>query len=182
MVLQKTVESSQEGKEIQPVHPKGNQPWIFLGRTDAEAEAPILFHQMWRSDSLGKKPWYWVRLRQKEKRVQRMRCLDNIMDVNEHEFKQTPGDSEGQRSLICCSPWDCKKLDLIYQLNNNNIEKCFICLSEYQFLRMPTTSNLAFVYCPLCLQSHCFILLSTLDLVHLLLSQDSEYCSESKAL
>ena len=111
-----------------------------------------------------------------------MRCLDNIMDVNEHEFKQTPGDSEGQRSLICCSPWDCKKLDLIYQLNNNNIEKCFICLSEYQFLRMPTTSNLAFVYCPLRLLSHCFILLSTLDLVHLLLPQDSEYCSESKAL
>ena len=104
VVLQKTVESSQEGKEIQPVHPKGNQPWICLGRADAEAEAPILCPPDVKIWLIGKKPWYWVGLRQKEKRVQRMRCLDNIMDVNEHEFKQTPGDSEGQRSLICCSP------------------------------------------------------------------------------
>ena len=74
-----------------------------------------------------------------------------------------------------------QKLDLIYQLNNNNIEKYFICLSEYQFLRMTTKSNLVFVYCPLCLLRHC-VILSTLDLVHLLLLQDSEYCSESKEL
>ena len=54
VVLEKTLETPLDCKEIQPVHPKGNQSWIFIGRTDAEAEAPILGHLMWRADSLGK--------------------------------------------------------------------------------------------------------------------------------
>ena len=54
LVLEKTPESPLDCKEIQPVHPKGNQSWIFIGRTDAEAETPIICHLMWRTDSLGK--------------------------------------------------------------------------------------------------------------------------------
>ena len=52
MVLEKTLESPLDSKEIQPVYPKGNQSWIFTGRTEAEAEAPILWHLMRRTDSL----------------------------------------------------------------------------------------------------------------------------------
>ena len=54
MVLKKTLESPWDCKEIQPVHPKGDQSWVFIGRTDAEAETPILGHLMWRNDSLKK--------------------------------------------------------------------------------------------------------------------------------
>ena len=62
MVLEKTLESPLDCKEIQPVHPKGNQPWILIGRTDAEAEAPII----WPPDTktwLIRRPWYWERLK-----------------------------------------------------------------------------------------------------------------------
>ena len=62
VVLEKTLESPLDCKEIQPVHPKGNQSWIFFGRTDAEAETPILWPLMWRTDSL-KRPWCWERLK-----------------------------------------------------------------------------------------------------------------------
>ena len=54
MVLEKTLESPFDCKEIQPVHPKGDQSWVFIGRTDAEAETPILGHLMWRTDSFEK--------------------------------------------------------------------------------------------------------------------------------
>ena len=54
MVLEKTLESPMDSKEIQPVHPKGDQSWVFIGRTDAEAETPILGHLMQRTDSLEK--------------------------------------------------------------------------------------------------------------------------------
>ena len=62
VVLEKTLESPLDCKEIKLVHPKGNQSWIFIGRTDAEAETPILWPLMWRTDSL-KRPWCWERLK-----------------------------------------------------------------------------------------------------------------------
>ena len=80
VMLQKTLESPLDGKEIQPVHPKGNQSWIFFGRTDAEAETPYFGHLMWRTDSfekilmLGKIEGRWRR------GWQRMRWLDGITD------------------------------------------------------------------------------------------------------
>ena len=85
MVLEKTLESPLDSKEIKPVDPKGNQPWIFIGRTDAEAETPVLSHLMWRTGSLEKtlmlgKIEGWRRRGQ-----QRMRWLDSItksVDVN----------------------------------------------------------------------------------------------------
>ena len=67
MVLEKTLKSRLDSKEIQPVHPKGNQPWIFIGQTDGEAEAPILGHLMWRTDPLEKDPGAGNEWRQEEK-------------------------------------------------------------------------------------------------------------------
>ena len=79
VVLEKTLESPLDCKEIQPVHPKGNQPWIFFGRTDAEAEIPILWPLDAKNWLLGKDPdavkdWRW------EDKGQRMRWLDGITD------------------------------------------------------------------------------------------------------
>ena len=69
MVLEKTVESPLDSKEIKPVGPKGNQPWIFIGRIDAEAEAPILWSPDEKSQLIGKGPDAGKDWRQKEKRV-----------------------------------------------------------------------------------------------------------------
>ena len=63
VVLEKTVESPLDCKEIKPVHPKEDQSWIFIGRTDAEAEAPILWPPDGKNRLIGKRPWFWERLR-----------------------------------------------------------------------------------------------------------------------
>ena len=69
LMLEKTLESPLDCKEIKPVNPKGNQPWIFIGRTDAEAEAPILWPSDVKSRLIGKDPDAWKDWRQKEKRA-----------------------------------------------------------------------------------------------------------------
>ena len=69
MVLEKTLESPLDSKEIKPVNPKGNQPWIFIGRADAEAEAPILWPRDAKSWLIGKDPDAGKDWRQKEKRA-----------------------------------------------------------------------------------------------------------------
>ena len=94
-------ESPLDCKEIQPVHPKGNQSWIFIGRNDAEAEAPIL----WAPDSLEKILMLGKNWGQEEKGVTEDEMVGWHHQLNGHEFQQTPGDSEGQGSLACCSPW-----------------------------------------------------------------------------
>ena len=119
MVLEKTLESPLYSKEIKPVNSKGNQSWIFSGRTDTEAETPILWPPDAKSQLIGKyhdagKDWG-----QEEKRV-----TEEVMDgwhhwLNEHEFEQSPGSSEGQGSLAYCSPWCCKESDMTETLNNN---------------------------------------------------------------
>ena len=85
MVLEKTLESPLDFKEIQPVHSKGDQSWVFFGRNDAKAETPILCHQMRRDDSLEKTLMLGgIRGRRRRGR-QRMRWLDGIQ-LNGHEF------------------------------------------------------------------------------------------------
>ena len=81
MVLEKTLESPLDCKEIQPVHPKGNQSWIFIGRTDAEAETPIFSNLMWRTDSLEKTVMLGKIEGRRRRGRQRMRWLDGITDV-----------------------------------------------------------------------------------------------------
>ena len=105
VVLQKTLESPLECKEIKPVNPKGNQLWIFIGRTDAEAVAPILCppgvkNQLIGKDHDARKDWG-----QEEKRVAEDEMVGWHYRLNGHEFEQTLGDSEVQGSLACCSLW-----------------------------------------------------------------------------
>ena len=103
-------------KEIQPVNTKGNQSRIFIGRTDAEAL--ILWPPDAKNHLIGKDPDAGKDWGQEKKGRQRMRWFDGITDSMFSEFEQTPGDSEGQGSLACCSPWDCKELDITYRLNS----------------------------------------------------------------
>ena len=83
MVLEKTLERPLDCKEIQPVHPKGDQSWVFIGRTDIEAETPILYfgHLMRRADSFGKTLILGKIEGRRRRGRQRMRCLDGITDL-----------------------------------------------------------------------------------------------------
>ena len=123
VVLEKTLESPLDCKEIQPDHPKGNQPWIFIGRTDAETESSSTLATWCKELTHWKRSWYWEDWRQKEKGWQSMRWLDSITDsmnvnlrqlwaiVRRRQWHPTPvllpGKSHGRRSLEGCSPWGC---------------------------------------------------------------------------
>ena len=87
VVLEKTLESSLDSKEIQPVHPKGNQSWIFIGRTDAEAETPVFGHLMWRTDSLEKTLMLGKIEGGRRRGLQRMRWLNGITDSMDMSFE-----------------------------------------------------------------------------------------------
>ena len=104
-------------KEIQPISPKGNQPWILIGRTDAETEAPIHWPPDMKSWLTGKDPDAGKDWRQEEKGVTEDEMVGWHQWLTGHEIEQSPGDSEGQGSLVCCSPWGCKKLDMTERLN-----------------------------------------------------------------
>ena len=120
VVLEKILESPLESKEIKPANPKGNQPWIFIGRTDAEAEAPILRPPDAKSWLIGKDPDAGKDWRQEEKGMTEQEMVGWHHQLNEYEFEQTQGDGEGQRSLACCSPWGHKESDMTELLNDNN--------------------------------------------------------------
>ena len=98
-------------KETKPVKPKGSQPWIFIGRTDAEAEAPMLWPPDAKSQLTGKDPDSGKDWGQEEKGTTEDKMIGWHHRPNEHEFEQTLGDSEGQGSLVCCSPVGHKESD-----------------------------------------------------------------------
>ena len=101
VVLEKTLESPLDCKEIQPVNPKGNQSWIFIGRTDAEGEAPILWPPDAKSWLVRKDPDAGKDGRQEEKGTKENEMVGWLHWLNGHEFEQAPGDGEGQGSLEC---------------------------------------------------------------------------------
>ena len=109
--LEKTLESPLDCKEIKPVNPKGNQPWIFIGRTDAEAEAPILWPRDGKSQLIGKDPEAGKDWGQQEKGVIKDEVVGWHHWLNGHDIEQTLGDSEGQGSLACCSLWGHRESD-----------------------------------------------------------------------
>ena len=119
VVSEKTLESHLDCKEIKPDNPKGNQLWMFTGRTDAEAETPILWppdtkSQLIRRDPDARKDWMQEKGATDEEMVG-WRCR-----FDGHEFEQAAGDGGGQGSLACCSPWGRKEWDTTEWLNNNN--------------------------------------------------------------
>ena len=119
VVLEKTLESSLDCKEIKPVNPKGNQPWIFTGRTVAETEASILWPPDEKSWLIGKDSDAGKDWRQGEKGMLEDETIGWHHQLNAPEFEQTLGDSEGQKRLECCSPWGHKESDMTEWLNWN---------------------------------------------------------------
>ena len=105
MVLEKTLESPLDSNKIKSVNPKGNQSLIFIGRNDAEAEAPILWSPNAKSWLIGKDPAVGKDWGQKEKGMTENEMVWWHHWLNGHEFAQAPGDSEEQGSLAWCSPW-----------------------------------------------------------------------------
>ena len=103
--VEKTIESPLDCKEIKPVNSKENQPWIFIGRTDAEAEAPILWPPDANNWLIGKDPDVGKDWRQEEKGMTEDEMVGWHHWLNGHESEQVPGVGDGQGSLSCCSPW-----------------------------------------------------------------------------
>ena len=119
VVLEKTLESPLDCK-IKPVNPKGNQPWILTGRTDADDKASILWLPDANSQFIGKDPDAGKDWR-REKEMTEDEMVGWHHWLNEHEFEQAPGDGEGQGSLLCCSPWGRKEWDTTEWMNNKVI-------------------------------------------------------------
>ena len=118
VVLEKTLESPLDSREIKPVNAKENQSWLFIGRTDAEAETPILWHLMQRANSLEKTD-AWERLRVGGEWGNRDKMIGWHHCLNGHKFEQTLGDSGGQGSLECL--WGHKDSDTPKWLNNGEL-------------------------------------------------------------
>ena len=117
VVLDKTLESPLDCREIQPAHPKGNQSLIFIGRTDVEAETPILWPPdlknwlIWKDPDAGK-DWRW-----EKKGMTEDEMVGWHHQLNGHEFEYTQGVGDGQGGLACCSPWVHKEPNTTGQLN-----------------------------------------------------------------
>ena len=103
--------------QIQPANPKGNQPWIFIGRTDAEAETPILWPPGVKNWLFAKDPEAGKDCRQEEKRATEDEMVGWHHWLDGHEFEHTPGFGKGQGNLECCSPWGHKESDTTERLN-----------------------------------------------------------------
>ena len=118
VVLEKTLESPLGYKEIQPVHPKGDQSWIFIGRTDVEAETPIFWPPdakswlIWKDPDIGK-DW-----RQEEKGTTEDEMVRWHHWLNDHVFEWTPGVGDGQGGLVCGGSWGRKESDTTEQQLN----------------------------------------------------------------
>ena len=128
-VVLKTLVSPLDCKEIKPVSPIGKQPWMFIGRTDAEA--PILWppdvkSQLIRKDPDARKDW-----RQKEKRMTEDKMAEWHHQLNGHELEQAPGTGDGRGRLACCSPWGRKELDTTEWLNWTTWKSTMIQLESF---------------------------------------------------
>ena len=131
VVLEKTLESHLDCKEIQPVHPKGNQSQVFIGRTDVEAETPILWPPDAKSWLILKDPDVGKDWGQKKGMTE-----DEMVGwhhrLNGHGFGWTPGVGDGQGGLVCCGSWGCKELDMTElnwtELNWKQFEIVILCM------------------------------------------------------
>ena len=116
-MLKKTLGSPLDCKEIQPVHSKGDQSWVFIGRTDAKAETPILWPPHVKNWFIGKNPDAGRDWGQEEKGTTEDEMAGWHHRLDGHEFEWTLGIGDGQGGLACCSPWGRKELDTTERLN-----------------------------------------------------------------
>ena len=141
VVLEKTLESPLDCKEIQPVHPKGDQSWVFIGRTDVEAETPIY----WLPDAMGwligKDPDAGKDWGQEEKGTIEKEMIGWHHWLNGRGFGWTPVFGDGQGGLACCGSWGRKESDTTEQLNwtelNHHSEK----LKSNEFINFQTVGK-----------------------------------------
>ena len=105
VVLEKTLVSPLDGKEIKTVHPKGDQSWVFIGRTDAEAETPVLWPPHVKSWLLGKDSDAGRDWGQEEKGMTEDEMAGWHHRLDAHESEWTPGVGDGQGGLVCCNSW-----------------------------------------------------------------------------
>ena len=117
VMLEKTVESPLDCKEIQPVHPEGDKSWVFTGRTDAEAETPILWPPHVKSWLIGKDPNAGKDWGQEEKGTTEDEMPGWHHWLIGHGFGWTPGVGDGLGDLACCSSWGRKESDMSERLN-----------------------------------------------------------------
>ena len=130
-VLEKTLESPLDWKKIQPVNPKGNHTWIFIGRIDAEAEAPILWPPNVKNWLIREDPDA-----ERLKAGGEGRTEDKMVgwhhQLHGHEFEQAPRVGDEQRSLAYCSPWGDKESDTTEQLNWTELHKMYSVLNKME--------------------------------------------------
>ena len=119
VVLEKTLVSPLDWKEIQPVSPKGNQSWIVIGRTDAQVETSVLWPHDSKNWPLGKDPDAGKEQKQEKKGTTEDEMVGWHHWLNGYEFVQPLGVGDGQGSLACCSPWGHKESDMTERLNWN---------------------------------------------------------------
>ena len=117
VMLKKTLESPLDSKEIKLVNTNGNQSWIFIGRTDAETETPILWSPDTKNWFTEKDPDAGKDWRQEEKGMTEDEMVGWHHRLNGHESEQALGVGDRQGSLLCCSPWGCKEEDTTQRLN-----------------------------------------------------------------
>ena len=110
-------ESPLDCKEIQPVYPKGDQSWVFIGRTDVEAKTPVLWPPDSKSWLIGKDPDVGKDFRQEEKGTTEDEMAGWHHWLDGHESEWTPGVGDGQGGLACCDSWGCKESDMTERLN-----------------------------------------------------------------
>ena len=124
VVLEKTLANPLDCKEIQPVHPKGDQSWVFIGSTDAEAETPILWPHYAKCWLIGKDSGVGRDWGQEEKGTTEDEIAGWYHQLYGHEFRWTPGVGDGQGGLVCCNSWGCKESDMTERLNWTDWTDC----------------------------------------------------------
>ena len=117
VVLEKALESPMDCKQIRPVHSKGDQSWVFFGRTDAKAEAPVLWPPHAKSWIIGKDSDTGRDWGQEEKGMTEDEMAGWYHGLDGRESEWTLGDGDGQGDLVCCNSWGCKESDTIERLN-----------------------------------------------------------------
>ena len=132
------LESPLDCKEIQPVHPKGDQSWVFTGRTDAEAETPVLWLPHAKSWLIGKDPDAGRDWGQEEKGMSEDEMVGWHHQLNGHGFEYTLGVGDGQGGLACCDSWGRRVgHNWATELNwtdSTYIHNCYICTVNYTLI------------------------------------------------